>query len=102
VINWNLILDEGALITVLPGRYAKFARPVREALIQFLEGLPAEYQAEIIERQSWLPLSASIRAERPDAACLPADRISSAGHLSRLPPLVAAWRALRASATTTR
>ncbi len=60
MFDWNTLLDEAALKSVLPGDYARFARPIREGLIVFLEGLPGAYQAEILARQAALPLSASI------------------------------------------
>ncbi len=60
MFDWNTLLDEAALKSVLPGDYARFARPIREGLIVFLEGLPEAYQAEILARQAALPLSAGI------------------------------------------
>ena len=58
MFDWNSLLDEAALKNVLSGEYASFARPVRDALVVFLEGLPAVHQAEILARQSSLPESA--------------------------------------------
>jgi ubiquinone biosynthesis protein len=60
MFDWNSLLDESAIAGVLPGDYARFARPVRDALIVFLQGLPAAHQAGIILRQSSLPPSADI------------------------------------------
>lgn len=44
----------------MPAKFARFARPVKDALIVFLNGLPAERQAEIVEVQMALPLGATI------------------------------------------
>jgi ubiquinone biosynthesis protein len=60
MVNWDSLLDESALASVLPGTYARFARPIRDGLIVFLEGLPAAYQAEILAQQAALPLSTGI------------------------------------------
>ncbi len=63
MFDWNLFLDEAALATLLPGEYARFARPLRDGLIVFLDGLPASHQAEILSQQAVLPSTADI-AER--------------------------------------
>ena len=47
MLNWGLLIDERALASVLPNEYCHFARPVKEALTEFLEGLPEEYQAAV-------------------------------------------------------
>ena len=60
MFDWKSFLDEAALAALFPREYARFARPVRDSLIVFLEGLPAAHQAEIVEQQASLPLSASI------------------------------------------
>jgi ubiquinone biosynthesis protein len=60
MFNWNSALDETAISAVLSDEYARFAQPIREGLIRFLEGLPAAYQDEILQRQAALPASAGI------------------------------------------
>src|SRR4051794_3460740 len=60
MFDWNLLLDEKALASVLPGDYARFARPVRDGLAVFLEGLPAAHQTEILKQQAALPPTADI------------------------------------------
>jgi ubiquinone biosynthesis protein len=60
MFDWNTLLDEKALASVLPGDYARFARPVRDGLIVLLGGLPAAHQAEILAQQAALPPSACI------------------------------------------
>lgn len=60
MFNWNSLVDEVAISAVLSDEYVRFARPVREGLIRFLESLPAAYQQEIVDRQAELPITASI------------------------------------------
>ncbi len=59
-MDWDAIINEGALASVLPDEYACFARPVSEALAIFLEGLPEERQASILADQAALPANASV------------------------------------------
>jgi ubiquinone biosynthesis protein len=58
--NWDCLIDESALASLLPGEQARFAKPVSEALAIFLAGLPAEHQATILSDQASLALDASI------------------------------------------
>jgi ubiquinone biosynthesis protein len=60
MFDWTTLVDEASLAAVLSAEYARFARPVSESLVLFLEGLPEEQQAAIIARQFSLPESASI------------------------------------------
>ena len=60
MFNWNKLLDETAISGVLSAGYARFAQPLREGLVKFLEGLPAAHQEEILTQQASLPVSASI------------------------------------------
>ena len=60
-MNWELLLDEDALALLLPGEYARFARPVKEGLVVFLGGLPQAIQKSIFSEQ------ASLSAETPFA-----------------------------------
>ena len=59
MVDWGLLIDENALASVLGGAYAHFAKPVREALVVFLTGLPEAYQATILAQQVALPSTAS-------------------------------------------
>lgn len=59
-MSWDILIDEAALASVLPGDAARFARPVRDGLIVFLSGLPESHQAEILAEQFSLPPDASI------------------------------------------
>lgn len=60
MVQWNLIIDEDALASVLPDEYAKFARPVAGALAVFLEGLADERQNAILAAQAALPAEVDI------------------------------------------
>ncbi len=60
MVQWDFLLDEAALASVLPGEYARFALPVREGLTVFLEGLPTARQEAILEEQAALPMTATI------------------------------------------
>jgi len=60
MVNWDFLIDDNALASVLPDEYAHFARPVRDALTVFLNGLPEEHQATILAEQAKLPDEASI------------------------------------------
>lgn len=56
--NWDVLLDEGSLASVLPEEYAHFARPVRDALSVFLGGLSESHQVAILDAQANLPITA--------------------------------------------
>ncbi len=60
MVNWNSLIDETALASLLPGEYARFARPVRDALNLFLSRLPAERQTAVLAAQMSLPPSATV------------------------------------------
>ena len=60
MFNWNSLVDEVAISSVLSNEYVRFARPVREGLVRFLESLPAAHQQEIVDRQAALPPTASL------------------------------------------
>jgi len=59
-MDWNLWLDEGALTRLLPAAHARFAKPVKEGLALFLEGLPAAVQRRLVEQQRDLGPQASL------------------------------------------
>lgn len=58
-MNWEAIINEDAVASVLPDDYAKFAVPVSEALALFLAGLAEQRQGEILAAQAALPATAS-------------------------------------------
>jgi ubiquinone biosynthesis protein len=60
MFNWNSLLDEVAISAVLSDEYVRFARPVWEGLIRFLESSPAAYQQEIVDQQATLPSTTSL------------------------------------------
>lgn len=57
--NWDFLLDENSLASVLPADYAHFARPIRDGLSVFLGGLPASLQTSILQAQAGLPATAT-------------------------------------------
>lgn len=70
-VDWDTLLDDDAIASVLPGPYARFAQPVKEGLAVFLAGLPAARQATILAEQAALPVGAtiSVRLGRFAHAC---------------------------------
>ncbi|WP_425395653.1 AarF/UbiB family protein [Aeoliella sp.] len=60
MVQWSLIIDEDALASVLPDEYVKFARPVADALVVFLEGLAEDRQNTILAEQAALPATVDI------------------------------------------
>src|SRR6516225_9029108 len=59
MVNWGLLIDEGAIAAVLPDEYARFRRPVLGALTTFLESLPAGHQEAVLADQAALPPTAT-------------------------------------------
>lgn len=59
MVNWDFLIDETALASVLPDDYARFARPVKDALTVFLGGLDEARQQEVFAAQAALPASAT-------------------------------------------
>lgn len=57
---WDILLDEALLASILPTEYAHFARPIRDGLSVFLNGLDASDQTEILSAQFKLPATATI------------------------------------------
>ncbi len=57
--NWEFLLNEASLASLLPEEFAHFARPVRDGLSLFLGGLPVSQQQQILAAQAELPPSAS-------------------------------------------
>jgi ubiquinone biosynthesis protein len=60
VVSWEYLIDESSLAQLLPEAYAHFARPLKEGLVLFLDGLSRERQDEILAEQSALPVAASV------------------------------------------
>ena len=58
--NWNQLLDEASLASVLPSEYSHFARPIRDGLAVFLGGLPDADQAAMLQTQADLAPTATI------------------------------------------
>lgn len=59
-MDWDSLIDERSLASLLPDAQAHFARPVKEGLVVFLTGLPGEVQREIFARQALLGPAATI------------------------------------------
>src|SRR4051794_34788282 len=59
MVNWDCLIDEITLASVLPDAYAHFRPPIRGALLVFLGGLPPEHQAAVLADQASLPLTAT-------------------------------------------
>ena len=58
--NWDFLLNETSLASILPAEYAHFARPIRDGLTVFLGGLAEADQVAILRAQATLPITASI------------------------------------------
>lgn len=59
-MDWNALIDEDGLVSLLPDAQAHYALPVKEGLTVFLSGLPDQCQQEILARQAALGPSASL------------------------------------------
>ena len=70
--NWDFLLDEASLASILPAEYASFARPIRDALSLFLGGLPESQQASILLAQAKLPADSIVFSS--GLVCSPAVR----------------------------
>jgi len=57
--NWDFLIDENLLASVLRGEQVRFARPIRDGLSVFLGGLSETRQASILSAQSKLQPTAS-------------------------------------------
>lgn len=58
--DWNPLIDEADIASVLPEAYAHYARPIKRGLTVFLEGLPAPYQEAVLQGQAMLPPTATV------------------------------------------
>jgi ubiquinone biosynthesis protein len=61
-MDWEALIDEAALQTLLPIDHRHFAAPVKEALCVFLGGLSPQRQQEVFESQVELPATATVSA----------------------------------------
>ena len=57
--NWDALIDEASLASLLPPEFSSFARPVRDGLTLFLAGLPESQQRSILQAQAKLAPAAS-------------------------------------------
>jgi ubiquinone biosynthesis protein len=73
MLNWDSLVEEAAVASLLPDEYARFARPARDALTVFFEALPAAHQTAVLAEQASLPPTATV-SERLAllARCCPA------------------------------
>jgi ubiquinone biosynthesis protein len=60
MFDWDFLIDEDMLASVLPDEYARFARPVKDALTVFLNGLSNEHQSAIVAEQAKLSSDATV------------------------------------------
>ena len=59
-MHWDRIIDEAELAAAMPGSYGRFARPIREALVAFLSGLPTLVQLDMFRAQAQLGAAAPL------------------------------------------
>lgn len=60
MIDWDILIDEADIATVLPAAYAHYRRPIKRALTVFLAGLSAAQQQAVLEDQALLPPAATV------------------------------------------
>lgn len=60
MIDWDLLIDEADIASVLPEAYAHYRRPIKRALTVFLAGLPAAYQDGVLQDQAMLREAATV------------------------------------------
>jgi ubiquinone biosynthesis protein len=58
--DWNLLINEADIASVLPEAYAHYRRPIKRALTVFLEGLPAAHQEAVLRDQATLAPAATV------------------------------------------
>ncbi len=59
MLNWDWLIDEAAIGSLLADEYARFRRPITGALAAFLGGLPESHQQTILGEQAALPQAAT-------------------------------------------
>lgn len=57
--QWDFLIGESTIASVLPVEYARYREPIRRGLIVFLDGLTPARQAAILDDQARLPFDAS-------------------------------------------
>jgi ubiquinone biosynthesis protein len=60
MIDWNQLINEADIASVLPEAYAHYRRPIKGALTVFLEGLPEAHQNAVLLDQATLPPTATV------------------------------------------
>jgi ubiquinone biosynthesis protein len=60
MIDWNQLINEADIASVLPEAYAHYRRPIKGALTVFLEGLPEAHQNAVLLDQATLPSTATV------------------------------------------
>jgi ubiquinone biosynthesis protein len=71
MIDWDFLIDEADIASVLPEAYARYWRPIKRALSVFLEGLAAAHQDAILKDQATLQPTATVseRVARVARSC---------------------------------
>lgn len=59
-MSWESLIDEGAVGLLLEGEYARYRRPVSEALSLFIKGLSATRRETVLVAQAMLPAEAPL------------------------------------------
>jgi ubiquinone biosynthesis protein len=60
MIDWNILIDEADIASVLPEAYAHYRRPIKRALTVFLAGLSTAQQEAVLADQAMLPATATL------------------------------------------
>jgi ubiquinone biosynthesis protein len=58
--DWDLLISEADIASVLPEAYAHYRRPIKRALTVFLEGLPVAHQDAVLRDQATLAPTATV------------------------------------------
>jgi len=58
--DWDLLINETDIASVLPAAYAHYRRPIKGALTVFLSGLPEAHQEAVLDEQATLPPTATV------------------------------------------
>ena len=59
-MNWETLIDEESLASLLPAEYSQFALPFKESLAVFLNHLPQAIQEQLLAQQLALPAEATL------------------------------------------
>jgi ubiquinone biosynthesis protein len=60
MIDWDILINETDIASVLPEAYAHYRRPIKGALTVFLQGLPEAHQDAVLLDQATLPPAATV------------------------------------------